>query len=205
MSQSIANQVLAVVHGHGRGWAFSKNDFAGLGSREAIDTALHRLRKKGTIRSVLRGIYDYPKRGTLIPGQLGPDIQQVAAALARKHGWTTEPSGETALNILGLSTQVPGRYVFNSDGPNRKYDVGKRAIEFRHRALKDLRAKYPKAALLVHGLKALGKERVNDELISKLRERIAPDERKRILKDIQYATEWVQKAIREACEEKADA
>ncbi|MBN1981875.1 MAG: hypothetical protein JW795_10100 [Chitinivibrionales bacterium] len=56
----------------------------------------------------MRGVYDYPKIGTLIAGLLGLDIDQVAHAIARKHGWTIKPSGETALNILGLSTQVPG-------------------------------------------------------------------------------------------------
>jgi hypothetical protein len=147
----------------------------------------------------MRGIYDYPKSGTFIKGRLGPDINQVANAMARKHGWTIEPSGETALNLLDLSTQVPGRYVFNSNGPNRQYLMGKQTIEFRKRPLKDIRAKYPKTALLVNALKSLGKDRVDRNLIRKLRANITPEERARILKDIQYVTEWVQKAIRKAC------
>lgn len=204
MSQSIEKELIARMYGHGRGWAFSKIDFAGIGSRESIDTALHRLTRKGTIRRVIRGIYDYPRSGRLIPGQQGPDIQQVARALARKHGWTIEPSGETALNLLGLSTQVPGRYVFSSNGPNRSYAIGTQTLEFRKQTLKDTGARHPKTTLLVNGLKALGKERVNHALIERLREAILPNERPKVLRDIGHVTEWVQRAIRAACDEGSD-
>ena len=35
-------------------------DFLDLGSRQAVDLALHRLVHKGTIRRLARGLYDYP-------------------------------------------------------------------------------------------------------------------------------------------------
>lgn len=199
MAQSIEKQCVARIYGHGRGWVFSKKDFADIGPRTSIDWALYRLESKGTIRRVIRGIYDYPKVGKLTTSPLGPGIHEVANALARKHGWTIEPSGETALNILGLSTQVPGRYLFYSDGPNRRYMVESLTLEFRRRALKDIRMKLSGSVLLVQALKALGKERVDSEIIAKLRAAINPEERLKIAKDTQYVTDWVHQAVKRAC------
>ena len=58
--------------------------------------------------------------------------EKVAAAIARKNGWTVEASGATAANQLGLSTQVPARIVLRTDGPSRTIDVGGWKIELRH-------------------------------------------------------------------------
>jgi hypothetical protein len=160
---------------------------------------LHNLQKKGTIRRVMRGIYDYPKHGKLIDGLLGPDVNQVANALARKHGWTIQPSGGTALNILGLSTQVPGRYLFYSDGPNRKYMVESLPLEFRRRALKEIRVALPQSVLLVQALKALGKERIDGKLVERLGKLIEPKDRDKLVKDTQYVTDWIHDTIKEAC------
>jgi predicted transcriptional regulator of viral defense system len=55
--QSIENNMFKKISGHGKGWAFSPKDVSPLASREAVDRALHRLEKKGTIRRVLRGLY----------------------------------------------------------------------------------------------------------------------------------------------------
>jgi len=86
-------------------------------SRSAIDITLHRLLKKGTLRRVIRGIYDYPKYSETLKTVLSPDSDQVAQALVRRFGWRIQFTGSTALNILGLSTQVPARIVYLSDGP----------------------------------------------------------------------------------------
>lgn len=105
--QSIANKVINRIYGHGRGWAFTPKDFADLGERSAIDISLNRLIKKGTIRRIMRGIYDYPRISKLFNAPASPEPDQIAHAIAKIHSWSISPSGETALNILGLSTQVP--------------------------------------------------------------------------------------------------
>ena len=105
--QSIDNKLVSRIYGHQRGWVFSKNDFLDLGSDAAIRKALSRLEIKGTIRRVLRGVYDYPRISTLLNEPMGPDLDELASALARKSSWRIQPSENTALNQLGLSTQVP--------------------------------------------------------------------------------------------------
>lgn len=203
MAQSIESKIISRIYGRGRGWAFSKKDFARLGSPESLDLALHRLLKKGTIRRVLRGLYDYPKFSELLSQELSPDIHQVAQALSRKFGWHIYPSGPTALNLIGLSTQVPGRTVYLSDGPARSYNVGNTELTFKNTALKETGFKLPESALIVQGLKSLGQNAITPKVIARIRDWLAPELRSKILKDTQTATGWVYDAIRSICREEA--
>jgi len=187
------------IYVRGRGWAFSSNDFVENFSRKQIDNALSDLAHAGTIRRVCRGIYDYPKFSKLLQQQLSPDFDQVARAFARKFNWRIHPSGEAALNLLGLSTQVPGRIVYLSDGPSRQYDLGNSTLEFKKSALKDVGFRYRESALVVHALKALGKERVDEGVITTIRGQLDDEARKRVLKDAVTATGWVYEAIKKIC------
>src|SRR5271167_2989774 len=137
MGQTFEDKALYRIRGKGGGWAFSPRDFLDLGGRSTVDSGLYRLEKRGAIRRVIRGIYDYPRFSKLLDQSLSPDIDQVAGALARKFRWRIQPSGATALNFLGLSTQVPARVVYRSDGPDRNYKVGNTNLVFEHTALKE--------------------------------------------------------------------
>jgi hypothetical protein len=201
MPRSIELKTLGRVRGKGRGWVFSPHDFAGMGSRAAVDLALHRLLLKGTIRRVIRGLYDYPRFSTLLNQELSPDMDQVAQALARKFGWRIQPSGAAAQNLLGLSTQVPARIVYLSDGPNRSYRVGKTALVFDHTALKEAGFKRPESGLIVQALKAFGQERVTPEISAKIRLWLDPTLRETILADTKTATGWVYAAVQQICRE----
>ena len=95
----------------GRQWVFSAKDFLDLASRAYADLTLANLVKEGKIRRVGRGLYDLPKADPIL-GPLAPSLNEAAAAIARKFGWTIFPHGATAANMLGLSQQVPGRMAF---------------------------------------------------------------------------------------------
>lgn len=204
MKQSIENKLLKIIRGKGRCWSFSQRDFAHLGTRSAIDVALHRLWEKGVIRRVLRGIYDYPRFSEILNGNLSPDVDQVAQALARKFGWRIQPSGSVAQNLLGLSTQVPARFTYLSDGPNRSYQVGQVQLEFKHIVLKEAGFKHRESALIVPALKSLGANRITPQIKTRIRHWLAPDRRKKVLADTQTATGWIYAAIREICREDVD-
>lgn len=201
--QSVNKKVIFRVYGRGRGWAFSANDFVEILSRSQIDFALSELCREGKIRRVCRGIYDYPKFSELLQQKLSPDFDQVAQAFARKFNWRIQPSGDAALNLLGLSTQVPGRLVYLSDGPNRHYDIGNFTLEFKKSALKDVGFKYRESGLVVQALKALGQERVDDAVIATLRKQLDEAVCKRVLKDTVTATGWVYEAIKRVCGERS--
>jgi hypothetical protein len=121
-------------------------DFADLGARSTIDSALHRRERDGVIQRVIRGIYDYPRRSKAPGGPPSPKIDQIADALARKFAWRIQPNEATAQNLLGLSTQVPARAVYLSDGPDRSYTVGRTKLDFEHTALKRPASSCRKAA-----------------------------------------------------------
>lgn len=201
--QAIEQKILSRVYGRGRGWAFTKTDFvAGFGEAN-IHQALSTLARAGTIRRVCHGVYDYPRYSELLGQALSPDVDQVAQALARKFNWRIQPSGDAALNLLGLSTQVPARWEYLSDGPGREYALGNLTLVFRKSALKDAGFKLRESGLLVQALKALGRERVDAAVIARLRAWLPAKQRAAVLADARAATGWVYQFIKKVCAEEA--
>jgi len=193
--QSIEDKTSARIYGNQRGWSFSKSDFLDLGSDADIRKALSELAAKGTIRRVLRGVYDYPRISKLLDTEMGPDLDQVAQALARKSGWRIQPSENTALNLLGLSTQVPAQSVYLSDGPSKTYEIGKQQLVFKKRTLRESVFKHKESELVVQALKALGQERIDEEVLQELADTWSPTIWKKILRDTKTAPAWVSDMI----------
>ncbi len=201
MKRTIESAIATRIDGNGRGWAFSPKDFSDLGTRSSIDVALHRLVAKKKIRRVIRGIYDSPVYSKRLRQTLSPDMDQVARALARKFGWSIQPTGMASLNILGLSTQVQGRYAYLSDGPNRTYMIGKRDLTFKHAQRKESGFRHHQSALLVQGLKTLGPDRITTDTIQRLRCWLPGDLRAKVIKDTQLVTGWIREIILQICRE----
>lgn len=197
---NLYNKIFYFIAGHGRGWAFSPSDLLAKFSRQEIDNTLSDLVIKGKVRRVARGIYDYPKYSELLNKELGPDIEQLAQAYARKFNWKIEVSGDTALNLLGISTQVPGSYLYHSNGPNKIYKLNdETTIEFKKSALKNIGFKYKESSLIVQALRSLGKENVNEDVIVKIRASIDSSMFEKILKDTKTATGWIYETIKGIC------
>jgi hypothetical protein len=201
MRQTIENKVSYRIRGNGGGWAFSPKDFLDIGGRSTVDSALHRLKQRGEVRSVIRGIYDYPRFSKLLGQKLSPDIDQVARAIARKFRWRIQPTGAVATNLLGLSTQVPARAVYLSDGPDRTYKIGRTTLAFEHRALKETGFRLRESGLIVQALKSLGPDEVSSEMISKIRAWLPESLRASVLADTRTATGWVYAAIQKITQE----
>lgn len=204
MTDTVEARAIQAVRRNGRGWVFSQRDLVRLGSRAGIDKALQRLECAGKIRRVARGLYDYPRHSRILGRELSPDLDQLAPALARKFGWRIQPSGPAAQNIIGLSTQVPARIVYLSDGPSRSYQIGTTTLVFKHIALKESGFKYWESAVIVQGLKSLGKDRITPEVIARLRAWLDPGMRRKILVDTERATGWVYAVIRRGICEDSD-
>jgi hypothetical protein len=202
MTQTIEYKVSSRIYGNGRGWAFSQKDFMDLAGTSSLHWALYELEKAGTIRRVLRGIYDYPRFSKHLNKQMPPDLHEIARALARKFGWRIQPSGAAALNLLDLSTQVPAQMVYLSDGPSRDYEVGNTKLEFRQQALKDTVDLW-EAAVLVQGLKELGPARIDGKVCARMREWLPVKMRKKVLKDAKGSTSWVYEALKKICAEES--
>ena len=98
------------------------------------------------------------------------------------------------MDLLGLSTQVPGRWVYLSDGPSREYALGedgRQLLTFCKSALKETGFKLRESGLLVQALKALGKERVDSTVIDTLRRRVDAKLCPRILDEIRVVPSWI--------------
>ena len=199
--QAIDNKVISRIYGRGRGWAFTKIDFVSEFGEDNIHKSLSSLEKSGRSRRVCRGVYDYPRYSDLLKQDLSPDMDQVAQALARKFNWRIFPSGDVALNLLGLSTQVPAKWVYLSDGPNREYKLDKQTLSFKKTVLKDLGFSLRESGLIVQALKALGKEHVDAKVITSLRNRLNAKDCKRILNDTRTVTSWIYKIIKQLCQD----
>lgn len=198
---SIEKHIVSLIYGMGRGWSFSRKDFSLVAAPESIDKALHRLEEKGTIRRIARGLYDYPRYSRLLNQSLGPDMDQAAHALARKFGWQIQVTGNAALNILGISTQVPTQYLYLSDGPSKTYNLMGAELGFKKTRFTHLDVKRTDSALLVQSIHSLGQHRLTPAVLNSMARYLAPEAplpvktHKAIAKDTRYVTAWVQEAI----------
>jgi hypothetical protein len=201
---SIGDKIREILVKNGNGWCFSGKDFTSFGNSGAIDVVLHRLESEGVIRRISHGLYDFPEHSALLNQQLSPDINQAAQAIARKFRWEILPTGTTALNYFGLSTQIPARTIYLSDGPKRSYDIMGTSLEFQKAGLKDTRLSHPMSGLIVQALKSLGRERITDSVIEGIRRRINERDFSKILRDTRYVTGWVYDIIKSVCRENSE-
>lgn len=187
---SVDQRILAAVKRRGEGAVFVPTDFLALGSRRAVDVALHRLVKRGAVRRIARGIYDLPRTHRAL-GALAPSADAVARALAGHHGIRLQPSGAYAANLLGLTEQVPMRVVFLTDGATRRVRVGATTIELRRTTPRNMATSGRLSGMVIQALRALGQRNITPERIARLRRAIPAKERARLLKDLRFAPAWM--------------
>src|SRR5580704_11843629 len=201
-AQAVDSRIVATIHGRGRGSVFVPADFLAIGSREAIDIALHRLARKGTIRRLARGVYDFPKEHPML-GPLSPSADAVARALAGRDRTRLQPAGAYAANILGLSEQVPAKVVFLTDGPSRTVKIGPTTIQLRRTTPRNMEAAGRLSGLLMQALRELGEEHVTPERREHLKRTLPADKRRELVKDLRLAPAWMHAIFRELAEEDA--
>ena len=205
MSESTARAIRNHTKRKGAGWVFTPKDFSRFGSMESVHVALHRLQKEGSIRRLTRGLYDSPKHSKLLQKNLSPDIDQAAKALARKFGYRIYPNGSAILNMMGISTQVPAKHEYLTNGPSRTFSIAGTKLFFKKAALKETSFKHLESVLIVQGLKAIGSTRIDDGVINKMRAWLPARMRRKVLDDTMNVSAWIYDAIRQICGEKQHA
>jgi hypothetical protein len=163
----LARRLVARMRRGGPERVWTPTEFLTAGPRASIDTTLHRLVRDGAVRRLARGLYDIPRQHPRF-GVLPPSTDAVIDALRRTTGYRFQPTGEVALNRLGLSEQVPAREVYLTDGPSRRVAVLGRTIELRRVALRRLVAENSVVGLVLEAIRALG-ERIDDASIARIR------------------------------------
>ena len=178
------------------GTVFIFSDFADITIPSSIRVVFARLEKLGILRKVLPGLYERPRYSKLLAEYVAPDYLEVAHALARKHGWRIAPSGATALNQLRLSTQVPSKYEFVSDGPYKEYTCGRTSLKFKHTANKELAGLSEFSCMVIQSLKALGEHGITDHTIRHLSTTLSEEEKWILLSEAKHTTSWVYEIIK---------
>ena len=193
--QEIRARILAAEDGA----VFVAPDFADIADTATIRQGLKRLYQSGIIRRIIRGVYEKPKYSKLLDEYVAADPDAVAKALARSYHWTIAPCGNTALNLLGLSTQVTAVWSYISDGPYKTYEWNSTKLEFKHRTNKEITGLSYMTSLVIQALKTLGRTNVTPEIIQTLSEKLSEDEKQACLKEATESTDWVYDTIRKMC------
>jgi uncharacterized protein DUF6088 len=190
---SVPNRIMKRARAGGRGGVFTPRDFLDVAARAAVDQALSRLAKGGKLRRLARGLYDFPKVHPKL-GPLSPTPDDVAQALARETGSQVQIAGARAANALGLSTQVPAKSIYLTDGPSRRVVLGKRVVDLRHASPKHLIAPGSPAGTVVQALRHLGPVRATD-VVHVAARRLSTSDKKTLATSAVQAPAWMQPTL----------
>lgn len=195
--QSIDDKIYNRVRKCGRGLIFSANDFANIGEPKSVLKALERMTNSGVIIRVTRGIYCYPKIDKVLGlGAIYPTFEEIAQYIAKRDKARIVPTGSYALNVLGLSTQVPANIVYLTDGSPRKITLKSgRGIKFIKTAPKNLAFKNRLAMLLTFALKEIGEGNVTEEQKQHIANLLKNEDQSAIEKDYSLMPNWIRLLI----------
>ena len=181
---------------------FFANDFLDIASYETARKTLNRMVNEDKIKRVIDGFYYNPSYSELIGEYEAVSIHELALAIARKYNWNIAPYNSTALNLLGLSTQVPTHYKYISSGRYKEYKIGDTILEFKKVNLGEIANMSLKTATVIQAIKSLGKENITNEVIQKIRENLTEKERTDLMNESKSAPAWIYEVIREISEGK---
>ena len=180
---------------------FFANDFLYIASYETARKILNRMVKEGKIKRVIDGFYYNPRYSELIGEYEAVSIHELALAIARKYNWNIAPCSSTALNLIGLSTQVPTHYKYISSGRYKKYTIGDTVLEFKKVNPGEIANMSLKTATVIQAIKSLGKENINSEVVRKIREYLTEEEISDLMDEAKSVPSWIYEVIREVSED----
>jgi hypothetical protein len=195
--KSIDDHILEKMNNTEKGTIFFSEDFLDFGSAKSVGKALERLFNRGQISRVARGMYASLEKHELF-GEIQPTTEEIATAIAKRDKARILPTGALALNVLGLSTQVPLNAVYLTDGSARTIKVGKRTIKFKKTAPKNLSVIGPISSLVIQALKNIGKDNVTEKEIGIVLKHLKKEDPVRLEHDINLAPEWIRVIMRKA-------
>lgn len=181
------------------GTVFVTSDFTDIANATTIRKCLGRQVEEKNIRRILNGVYEKPVYSNLLKEYVPANPETVAYGIARSFHWTIAPCGDVALNKLGLSTQVPSVWSYISDGPYRKFSWDNITVSFKHRTNREISFLSETTILVVEAIKTLGKERIDDRIISNLKSRLPEVEKEKMLKEANGVSEWIYEVIKKVC------
>jgi hypothetical protein len=187
---AVADTIIKRIRAKRRGWVFTPKDFLDVGTRATVDQTLSRLVRKGTIRRLDRGLYDYPRLHPTL-GVLSPSADDLAQAIGAKTGDIVFTSGAMAANSLGLSTQVPAKPVYSTNGLSRTKRVAGRTIVLKHSRVPIMDRLSSMANSTLQALSYLGKDSIDDEAILQCAARLDDQDIKGLATMVSLVPGWM--------------
>ena len=192
--ETVKSQIEIKILKSSLGGLFFADDFVKYGSADNIRKVLSRLEKEGLIVRLSHGIYLKPKQDPLL-GNIQPNIENVAKEIAKRDKARIAPTGVLALYLLGLTTQVPLKAVYLTDGSQREVKIGKRTIKFKRTAPKSFAIKDELLHLIVQAFKETGQRKITGSFLLNMKSSVLRLDEQIIKTQLKYAPVWIQKAI----------
>ena len=162
---------------------------------EFVGETLAELTKEGVLVKLAQGIYAKPRMSRF--GAVLPSVEKIVQAIAVRDNAKVLPSGMTALNALGLSTQVPMNYTYLTTGSERTVKLTNRQVVLKRGVPKNFWYETRFIALLVQALKTLKQENVGQEELQIIRSLIEKEPDKEALaKDVDKMPAWMKRLIK---------
>ncbi len=163
------------------------SDFRSLGTDVAVRKSLSRLAKEGTIMRLTSGVYYKPKVDPIL-GPIRPSAERVVEVLAKKEKIKVKPAGAYAVHKLGLTTQVPTKLTYITDGSPRLLKIGKQSVVLKSTTAKKLSLKGQYSSLLIQALEEIGTENLPAETEKRIQEILVLEKPADLNHDLELAT-----------------
>jgi len=177
---------------------FVAKDFLDFGSYKSCSKALENLTKQGKIARLSRGLYGVPRMNEFLGKKTTPSSDMVVRAIMKKENTKIIPTGSLAKNLLHLSTQVPMKTVYLTDGNPRKLTIGKGVVHFKKASAKNFATKGKLSTLAIQALKTIRKENVTEQHIEKIVNHLKNENPKHLKHDMMFAPVWIREIMQKA-------
>ncbi|WP_282630973.1 DUF6088 family protein [Empedobacter sedimenti] len=188
------NQIKTKILKSSLGEIFFAEDFFQYGSSGNIRLTLFRLENEGILQRLAQGIYLKPKKDPLL-GTIYPTIEEIAKQIAQRDKARIAPTGVLALYLLGLTTQIPLKAVYLTDGSQREIKIGNRTIQFKKTVPKSFAIKDQLLHLIVQVFKEIGQKEITEDFLNQIQPSVQQLNNEVVQKQLKYAPVWIQKQI----------
>ncbi len=188
--KSTSDSILRRIRAKQRGWVFTPKDFIDLATRNTIGVTLHRLAKKGLIRKLGPGLYDFPAKHPKL-GTLAANPDAIARAIATRSGDIIQPSGAQLANQLGLDTQVPAKPAYITSGNSTRKKIANYPITFSHSKFLNKAPLNINVTKVINALHHMGKNNITEDMITKCRKVLSKKDKSQLKKNLAQLPDWM--------------
>lgn len=199
MPNSIVNKVFKRVSAK-NDRVMPNADLFDIGSRTAVRQALSRLVKQGKIVRVRRGLYALPRVSSLLGLEMPPPPDEMVHAWAKKNGLRVVPSGALAANLLGLSTQVPAKLIYYTNGRTKTLKFGQHTVKLLNRGPKTMDVRGQVSPLVFQALRYLGKKGMTPQVTARLTSLLKAKEKNELKRNLPHAAAWMKPVLEKIIE-----